>query len=93
MKKILRAATAALLSGGVGVVGSGLASGVADAEPIPAPMYHWCPGDFWDPAGGFNWDCGVCHDDWHRGDDGDWHDRDWHPDWDHDRERQPWWPH
>ena len=29
----------------------------------------------------------------HRGDDGDWHDRDWHrdwdhdPDWDHDRER------
>jgi hypothetical protein len=50
-------------------------------------MYHWCPGDFWDPGWGFNWEWSGCHDDWHRDIDGDRHDRDWHPDRDdrHDR--------
>jgi hypothetical protein len=62
-------------------------------------MYHTGARRFLGPGWGFNWDWGACHDDWHRGDDGDWHDRDWHrdwdhdPDWDHDRERQPWWLH
>jgi hypothetical protein len=70
-----------LVSGGVGLTGLGLASGTAQAEPTPAPLYHWCPGDFWDPGWGFNWDWGLCHDDWHRDIDGDWHDRDWRGDW------------
>jgi len=58
----------------------GVASGIAQAAPMPAPLYHWCPGDIWDPGSGFNWEWLACHDDWHRDIDGDWHDRDWHPD-------------
>ena len=71
-----------LVSGGVGLTGLGLAAGTAQAEPIPAPMYHWCPGDFWDQGWGGNWDWDNCHDDFRRDIDGDWHARDWHPDWD-----------
>ena len=29
----------------------------------PLPDYHWCPGEFWDPGWGNNWDGGRCHDD------------------------------
>ena len=29
----------------------------------PLPDYHWCPGQFWDPGWGNNWDWGRCHDD------------------------------
>lgn len=107
-KNIVRIATAIVVSGGVGLTGLGLATGTAQAEPIPAPMYHWCPGDFWDPGWGFNWEWNTCHDDFHRDVDGGWHDRDWHPDWnngdrdhgnwDHGNDQgpgpwQPWWPH
>ena len=106
--KIARIATAVLVSGGVGVTGLGLASGTAQAEPMPAPMYHWCPGNFWDPGWGGNRDWDDCHDDFHRDIDGDSHGRDWHPDWDHGdwhhgdwdhggpgpwQPWQPWWPH
>ena len=49
------------------------------------PDYHWCPGQFWDPGWGNNWDGGRCHDDFYG--DGDPHDADhwhgqggWHPD-------------
>jgi hypothetical protein len=103
-KEILRAATAVVISGGVGLTGLGVGIGIgtAGAEPAPVPMYHWCPGDFWDPLWGFNWEGSVCHDDWHRDMDGDRHDRDWHTDRDDrhdDRDRDhyydhdgPWWP-
>jgi len=40
------------------------------------PRYHWCPGDFWHPEWGFNWDGGTCHDDHHRDIDGGDHSRD-----------------
>jgi hypothetical protein len=41
------------------------------------PDYHWCPGQFWDPGWGNNWDGGRCHDD--RYYDGDPHDQGhWH---------------
>jgi hypothetical protein len=86
---ILRAAAAVLMSGGVGLAGLGVASGIAQATPVPAPLYHWCPGDFWDPGWGFNWEWFACHDDWHRDIDGDWHDRDWRPDRD-DHHRDDW---
>jgi hypothetical protein len=91
-----------LVSGGLGLAGMVVTTGTAQAEPIPAPAYHWCPGDFWDGGWGFNWDWNECHDDWHRDIDGDWHGRDWHPDWrpdwhpdwdDHGGAWQPWWPH
>ena len=101
--KIRPAAVAVLMSGGVGLTGLGVASGIAQAAPVPAPLYHWCPGDFWDPGWGFNWEWFACHDDWHRDIDGDWHDRDWRPDRDdhhrddHDRDHdgrwQPWPPY
>jgi hypothetical protein len=79
-RKILRFATTMLVSGGLGLAGLGLASGPAQAEPGPFSAYHWCPGDFWDPGWGFNWEGGVCHDDFHRDIDGDNHDRDWRAD-------------
>jgi hypothetical protein len=84
-EKIRRAAAAVLMSGSVGLAGMGVASGIAHAAPAPAPLYHWCPGDFWDLGWGFNWEWFACHDDWHRDIDGDWHDRDWHPDWNDQR--------
>ena len=31
----------------------------------PLPDYHWCPGQFWDPGWGNNWDWGRCHDDFY----------------------------
>jgi hypothetical protein len=41
----------------------GVAS-VAEAMPMaPMPSYHWCPGQWWDPAWGNNWGWDRCHDD------------------------------
>ena len=63
----------------------------------PLPDYHWCPGQFWDPGWGNNWEWGRCHDDdyfdgeprdeghWHG--NGPWHD-DRGPGWDN---RGPGW--
>jgi hypothetical protein len=79
---VLRAMTAVLLSGGIGLTGLGLASGTAQADDH-RPSYHWCPGDFWDSHWGFNWEWFLCHDDWHRDNDGDWHGRDYHGYGDH----------
>jgi hypothetical protein len=57
--------TAVLVSAGLGLAGLGLAAGTATAEPVFAPQYHWCPGDYWDPGWGFNWYGNGCHDDHH----------------------------
>jgi hypothetical protein len=88
-----------LVSGGLGLAGLGLASGT-QAEPGfgSPPLYHWCPGDFWDPGWGFNWDGGVCHDDHHRDADAWDHSRDWNgpppwqpaPPWQPPWQPQPW---
>jgi hypothetical protein len=70
---IIGFATTMLVCGGLG-----LASGTAQAEPgfRPAPLYHWCPGEFWRPEWGFNFDWNTCHDDHHRDGDGDNHNND-----------------
>jgi hypothetical protein len=52
-------ATTVLISGGLG-----LAGGIAQAQPVSAPLIHWCPGDPWQslappPA---DWNMNVCHD-------------------------------
>ena len=43
----------------------------------PLPDYHWCPGQFWDPGWGNNWEWGRCHDDGYFDgeprDEGHWH--------------------
>lgn len=40
------------------------------------PRYHWCPGEFWRPEWGFNFDWNACHDDHHRDNDGNDHGHD-----------------
>ncbi|WP_372516936.1 hypothetical protein [Mycobacterium szulgai] len=39
-------------------------AGVPWAEASPAPSYHWCPGDQWDPGWDtvYNWNWTQCHD-------------------------------
>lgn len=76
MNKLLHsAATALALTAGVGLAGLGVAT-AANAQPAPVPAYHWCPGDFYDPGWGPNWDGNECHDDFHRDRDGFDHSRD-----------------
>jgi hypothetical protein len=65
----------------LGLAGLALAP-AAHSEPgfAPAPTYHWCPGDAWDPAWGFNWEWARWHDDHHRDIDGNYHGFDyWGP--------------
>jgi len=64
VKNIIRVAAAtAITTAGLGLAGLGAAS-VAQAFPGgPMPDYHWCPGQFWDPGWGNNWDQTRCHDD------------------------------
>lgn len=77
MKNLVHlAASTVVLSAGLGLAGLGAAA-VAEAQPAPLPTYHWCPGEFWDPAWGWNWEGGRCHDDhWRDGEPRD-HDH-WH---------------
>jgi hypothetical protein len=86
MKNITRIATSSLvMTAGLGLASLG-ATAVAEAQPIaPPPTYHWCPGEWWDPGWGDNWDGGRCHDDFYR--DGDPHDQ-WH--WRGDGDRDHW---
>jgi hypothetical protein len=60
MRNVMRIATSSLvLTGGLGLAGLGAAA-VAEAEPIaPPPTYHWCPGEWWDPGWGDNWEGAV----------------------------------
>ena len=87
MIKIKQIAAATAIVSGLGLAGVGAAS-VAEAQPMaPLPDYHWCPGQFWDPGWGNNYDWGRCHDDFYF--DGEPHDRDhWHGqgDWRDDRD-------
>jgi hypothetical protein len=60
---IKRIAAATAIASGLGLAGVGAAS-IAEAQPMaPLPDYHWCPGQFWDPGWGNNWEWGRCHDD------------------------------
>ena len=74
-QKISFAAMTVMMTAGFGLAGLTGAT-AAQAEPGPVPGYHWCPGDFWDPGWGFNWDAGTCHDDHHRDIDGVDHSHD-----------------
>ena len=64
-KPWVRLYTGVLASGGLALSAFGMAGGPdirAEAAPVPAPSYHWCPGDQWDPVWGNNWDVNHCHD-------------------------------
>jgi hypothetical protein len=62
-----RWSTSALVAGGMALSAFGLAGGIAEAAPAPAPTYHWCPGDQWDPGWSpvLDWNWNQCHD-WQR---------------------------
>jgi hypothetical protein len=65
-KTFVGLATTALLAGTFGAASFGLAAVPAQAEPQFVPAYHWCPGDYFAPEWGPNWDPNVCHDDFNR---------------------------
>lgn len=46
---------------GLGLAGLGAAT---EAQAQPGPFPQWCPGEFWDPGWGDNWDAWHCHDNW-----------------------------
>lgn len=57
MNRVSRFATAAVISGGLGLAGLGLGVGAAPAQP---GGYTWCPGQAL-PSQGLRWDMNVCH--------------------------------
>ncbi len=50
-------------TGGAGLGMAGLGASEAQVAPGPFPQ-QWCPGEYWDPGWGNNWDWGRCHDNW-----------------------------
>jgi hypothetical protein len=65
MKKTIRiAAATAAITASMGLAGLAVA---AEAQAHPGPQPTWCPGEFWDPGWGNNWDWGGCHDNFNRG--------------------------
>ena len=73
-----RAALAAtlLVSGGLALVGMGLGSGIAQAQPIPAPQHFWHYCEWNHDWYFFDWDFDhYCHYDF-----SDYHDYDHHDD-------------
>jgi hypothetical protein len=91
-KSIARvAASTVVMTAGLGLAGLGAAA-IAQAQPAPFPDYHSCPGQFWDPGWGGNWDGGRCHDDhWYDGEGRDrdhWHNGSYDERWQGDQQRQ-----
>jgi hypothetical protein len=89
MKELARsAATTLAMTAGLGLAGLGIAIAV-NAQPAPFPDYHWCPGEYYDPGWGPNWDEGECHDDFHPDRDGWDHSRDCRGDYDRRYDGRP----
>ncbi|MCV7412060.1 hypothetical protein H7K44_20925 [Mycobacterium florentinum] len=59
MKPITRLTATIFAGAAVGLAGVGVA---ADAAAQPGPFPQWCPGEWWDPGWGNNWDWNSCHD-------------------------------
>src|ERR1700756_5070879 len=58
MNKFASSAIAsAAIAAALGLAGLG---GSAEAYALPG-INNWCPGDFWDPSWGTNWDWNSCH--------------------------------
>ncbi|MCV7029782.1 hypothetical protein [Mycobacterium sherrisii] len=53
---------AATIFAGAAVAGLVGVGNAADAVAAPGPFPQWCPGEFWDPGWGNNWDWNNCHD-------------------------------
>jgi hypothetical protein len=91
--KIIPRLAATIFAGaaGLGLMGVGVAT---DAQAQPGPFPQWCPGEFWDPGWGNNWDWNNCHD-WRGGPGpGGWdRDQPGGPGWDRDHPGGPGWDH
>ena len=78
------AASTLVITAGLGLAGLGVAA-VAQANPLPGLDYHWCPGQWWDPGWGDNWDGGRCHDahwyDMESRTQDHWHNGPWDEHW------------
>ncbi len=61
-----------MIAAGLGLAGLGAPT---EAQAQVGPFPQWCPGDYWDPGWGNNWDGGGCHDNF-RGQGGPGWDRD-----------------
>jgi hypothetical protein len=65
MKKTVRiVAASAAVAAGMGLAGLAVAT---EAHAQPGPLPTWCPGEFWDPGWGNNWEWGGCHDNFRGG--------------------------
>ncbi|MFZ0718666.1 hypothetical protein [Mycobacterium sp.] len=64
MKKFARFAAGTAIAAGLGLAGL---AGSSDAQAQPGPLPQWCPGEFWDPGWGDNWDNRGCHDNFRAG--------------------------
>ncbi|MFZ1165382.1 hypothetical protein, partial [Mycobacterium sp.] len=53
------AIASAAIAAALGLTGVGGAT-----EGHAQPGLNWCPGDFWDPSWGTNWDWNACHSNW-----------------------------
>jgi hypothetical protein len=79
MRNVFRfAAATAVMAAGLGLAGLGAAT---EAHALPGPLPQWCPGDFWDPGWGPNWDWGGCHDSWQGPGPNPHPDPHWGPGW------------
>ncbi|WP_428341433.1 hypothetical protein [Mycobacterium sp.] len=65
MKRTVRiVAASAAVAAGMGLAGLAVAT---EAHAQPGPLPTWCPGEFWDPGWGNNWDWGGCHENFYNG--------------------------
>jgi hypothetical protein len=72
------AATAIMVSAGVGLAGAGaVTTARADDPPWPFVGYHWCPGQPFSADWGPQWAPTTCHDAHHRDMDGTIHNADY----------------
>jgi hypothetical protein len=76
--RIVSGFAAAAVVAGLGLSGLGAAT---EAQARPGPFPRWCPGDFWDPGWGPNWDWGGCHDSWRGPGPDPYPDPHWGPGW------------
>ncbi|MBY0440711.1 MAG: hypothetical protein K2Q25_01025 [Mycobacteriaceae bacterium] len=66
MQKMAIAAATVALTAGLGTGGLGGAAS-AEARPGVLPTDPWCPGAYWNPTWGSNWDWNHCHDSFNPG--------------------------
>ncbi|BDE17081.1 hypothetical protein Mkiyose1665_51210 [Mycobacterium kiyosense] len=65
-RKTTIAAAAVAITASLGTFGFG-SGAIAEAQPGTFPTDQWCPGAYWNPFWGSNWDWNHCHDSFNPG--------------------------